>query len=102
MSDQSSAIRCLLVAGTAAALVTGAVTTADSCRNSQLRMRVRTFLAKAATGLPVRALMWRVAQPYLRRDLAFTYCARTRRNHDVRVRVQLTRDGRVRVVQPDD
>jgi hypothetical protein len=72
----------------------------DSCRNPRLRMPVATFVDKAATGLPVPALMRRVGQPYLRRDLAFTYCARTRRDPDVRVRVLLTRDGRVRAVQP--
>jgi hypothetical protein len=63
-------------------------------------MPVATFVDKAATGLPVPALMRRVGQPYLRRDLALTYCARTRRDPDVRVRVLLTRDGRVRAVQP--
>ena len=71
----------------------------DSCRSPRLRMRVGAFRTKAASGLPVRALMQRVGQPYLRRGLTFTYCARTRRDPDVRLRVLLTRDGRVRAVQ---
>ena len=67
----------------------------DSCRNPGLRTRVAVFRDRARIGLPVRALMQRVGQPYLRSGLTFTYCTRTAADPDIRVQVVLDRSGRV-------
>ena len=63
----------------------------DSCRNPGLRLRVATFRDRVEPGLTAREVLREVGQPFLRRDLTFTYCARTARDPDVRLRVVLGR-----------
>ena len=67
----------------------------DPCRNPRLRLRVATFRDRVEPGLTVRGVLRAVGQPYLRRDVTFTYCARTTSDPDVRLRVVLDRSGRV-------
>ena len=71
----------------------------DSCRNPGLRLRVATFRDRVEPGLTARGVLREVGQPFLRRDLTFTYCARTARDPDVRLRVVLAGSGRVEEVR---
>ena len=71
----------------------------DSCRNRDLRMRVAAFRDAADIGLSSRQLLRRVGQPYLRQELTYTYCARSARDPEVRMVVELTRRGRVEAVR---
>ncbi|QBR93166.1 hypothetical protein [Nocardioides euryhalodurans] len=67
----------------------------DSCRNPDLRRTVAAFRTAATRGLPIRGLLQRVGQPYLRQDLTYTYCVRSASDPELRVVVDLTARGRV-------
>ena len=69
----------------------------DSCRNPGLRLRVATFRDRVEPGLTARGVLREVGQPFLRRDLTFTYCARTARDPDVRLTGRAGPAGRVEV-----
>jgi hypothetical protein len=58
-------------------------------------MRVPAFRDAAEPGITIRTLFRRVGQPYLRRDRAHTFCARTADDPEVRMAVDLDRRGRV-------
>jgi len=73
---------------------------ADPCRNPGLRESVSAFEQIVQPGLTTRQVMRKVGQPFLRRDLTYTYCARGAADREVRMRVELTRSGRVAAVHP--
>lgn len=68
---------------------------ADSCRNPRLRETVKDFTRIVQPGQTVRRVMRKVGQPFLRRDLTYTYCASKGSDREVRMQVELTRSGRV-------
>ena len=68
---------------------------ADPCRNPRLRESVSSFEQIVQPGLTTRQVMAKVGQPFLRRDLTYTYCATDSADREVRMKVQLTKSGRV-------
>ena len=73
---------------------------ADSCRNPRLRESVGAFERLVQPGLSARQVMRAVGQPFLRRDLTYTYCAERPGDREVRMQVELTPAGRVADVRP--
>ena len=67
----------------------------DSCRNPDLRRTATGFRSLVRPGMTNREVMAAVGQPYLRRDLAYTFCARTAGDAEVRMVVELSASGRV-------
>ena len=70
----------------------------DPCRNPDLQVRAGRFDDLVRRGMTSHAVMGSVGQPFLRRDLTYTYCASTRRG-EVRMAVDLTPSGRVAAVR---
>jgi hypothetical protein len=70
----------------------------DPCRNPELQVRAGRFDNLVQPGMTSRAVMSAVGQPFLRRDLTYTYCASSP-GGEVRMAVDLTRSGRVDVVR---
>jgi hypothetical protein len=66
----------------------------DPCRNPGLRVRAGRFDELVRPGMSSRTVMEAVGQPFLRRDLTYTYCASSP-SGEVRMAVDLTRAGRV-------
>jgi len=67
----------------------------DPCRNPDLRRTTTGFRSLVREGMTSREVMDAVGQPFLRRDLDYTYCARTAADPEVRMVVELTSAGRV-------
>ncbi|WP_432478247.1 hypothetical protein [Nocardioides sp. GXQ0305] len=67
----------------------------DPCRNPDLRVTPTRFRSLVRRRMGGRAVMAAVGQPYLRRDLSYTYCARAAEDPEVRMVVGLTASGRV-------
>jgi len=72
---------------------------ADPCRNPRLRASVGAFERIVQPGLTAQQVMRTVGQPFLRRNLAYTYCATGSDRREVRMTVQLTPSGRVSAVR---
>jgi hypothetical protein len=66
----------------------------DPCRNPGLQVRAGRFDDLVRPGMSSRAVLEAVGQPFLRRDLTYTYCASSP-SGEVRMTVDLTRAGRV-------
>ncbi len=71
----------------------------DPCRNPDLQVRAGRFDDLVRPGMSSRAVMAAVGQPFLRRDLTYTYCASSPTG-EVRMAVDLTAGGRVTEVRP--
>jgi hypothetical protein len=67
----------------------------DSCRNPDLRQRLRTVRSLVRTGLTTRAVMRAVGQPYQRLGSTYRFCARTGGDPKVMVTVRFSRGGKV-------
>lgn len=67
----------------------------DPCRNPRLRESVSVFERIVQPGLTTRQVMRKVGQPFLRRDLTYTYCATSPGDREMRMQVELTPAGRV-------
>ena len=67
----------------------------DSCRNPELRQTVSAVRDQVTPGMTTRQVMEAVGQPYTRIGNAYTFCARTATEPDVRMRVTFGDGGRV-------
>ncbi|HET8960741.1 hypothetical protein [Nocardioides sp.] len=67
----------------------------DSCRNPELRKRESAVQDLIDVGMTTRQVMEAVGQPYTRLGHAFTFCARTAAEPEVRMRVTFDDGGRV-------
>ena len=70
----------------------------DPCRNPGLQVSAQRFERLLPPGLPTRAVLERVGQPFQRRALTYTYCASSP-SGEVRMAVDLTPAGRVTAVR---
>jgi hypothetical protein len=67
----------------------------DSCRNPDLRQAVAAVRDEIRTGMTTRQVMEAVGQPYTRLGNAYTFCARTASDPNVRMKVTFGDGGRV-------
>jgi hypothetical protein len=67
----------------------------DSCRNPDLRQAVAAVRDEIRTGMTTRQVMEAVGQPYTRLGNAYTFCARTASEPNVRMKVTFGDGGRV-------